>query len=242
MKRMLTLFTVGAVVFAVADGASAKNNEKDDAPSISISTIDLHGVGFDATVSYDRAWSTFIGTPTLDGDSLVFGSAAGWLFASAPDSAPGPATSVSPSFSMFISATNGNVLDSIRMGVNGSYELSGANTRVFGEIDWRLVPDANGADDGSLSVAAATQKAGDAVSGLWNESANWTLLNAQSVAFTITPNLAAFASGNNRTASIGLSQLDFGVSIAPVPEPETYLMMLAGLGIVGAVARRRSVR
>lgn len=28
-------------------------------------------------------------------------------------------------------------------------------------------------------------------------------------------------------------------SIAPVPEPETYAMLLAGLGLVGAVARRR---
>ncbi|QID19489.1 PEPxxWA-CTERM sorting domain-containing protein [Nitrogeniibacter mangrovi] len=32
------------------------------------------------------------------------------------------------------------------------------------------------------------------------------------------------------------------VLTAPVPEPETYAMMLAGLGLVGAVARRRSRR
>jgi hypothetical protein len=34
------------------------------------------------------------------------------------------------------------------------------------------------------------------------------------------------------------TQQDFLV-MAPVPEPETYAMLLAGLGIVGAVARRR---
>ena len=30
-----------------------------------------------------------------------------------------------------------------------------------------------------------------------------------------------------------------GNSIAPVPEPDAYAMLLAGLGLLGAVARRR---
>ena len=33
-----------------------------------------------------------------------------------------------------------------------------------------------------------------------------------------------------------------GVSVAAVPEPETYGMLLAGLGVMGAIARRRKVR
>ena len=33
--------------------------------------------------------------------------------------------------------------------------------------------------------------------------------------------------------------LDFGGTVAAVPEPETYAMMLAGLGLLGVVARRR---
>lgn len=32
------------------------------------------------------------------------------------------------------------------------------------------------------------------------------------------------------------------ISAAPVPEPETYAMLLAGLGLMGAVVRRRSMR
>lgn len=37
-------------------------------------------------------------------------------------------------------------------------------------------------------------------------------------------------------------QYVFAVSTLPVPEPETYAMMLAGLGLIGAVARRRMKR
>lgn len=35
------------------------------------------------------------------------------------------------------------------------------------------------------------------------------------------------------------SEAVYAVTLAPVPEPETYAMLLAGLGLVGAIARRR---
>jgi hypothetical protein len=45
-------------------------------------------------------------------------------------------------------------------------------------------------------------------------------------------------SGDNGT--VGFDNLQYGVLTA-VPEPETYALMLAGLGLVGALARRRKV-
>jgi len=33
--------------------------------------------------------------------------------------------------------------------------------------------------------------------------------------------------------------MDDFIYAAPVPEPETYAMLLAGLGLIGAVSRRR---
>ena len=42
--------------------------------------------------------------------------------------------------------------------------------------------------------------------------------------------------------SNGSSGAIFAGQIAPIPEPETYAMLLAGLGLMGAVVRRRSAR
>lgn len=61
--------------------------------------------------------------------------------------------------------------------------------------------------------------------------------------------LGIFADGSvvvtdNQTGCcvIRLGETKLELTTAPVPEPETYAMMVAGLGILGAVARRRRVR
>ncbi|MBK9347983.1 MAG: PEP-CTERM sorting domain-containing protein [Burkholderiales bacterium] len=41
--------------------------------------------------------------------------------------------------------------------------------------------------------------------------------------------------GNYRTLNVD----DLKITVTSVPEPETYAMLLAGLGLIGAVARRR---
>jgi hypothetical protein len=46
----------------------------------------------------------------------------------------------------------------------------------------------------------------------------------------------------NTNAGIGRPATRYGAAVTPVPEPSQWLMMLAGLGILGFIARRGSSR
>lgn len=58
--------------------------------------------------------------------------------------------------------------------------------------------------------------------------------------------LGAIIGGNEFQGGVSVGEFDATItsmtvsaSLAPVPEPETYAMLLAGLGLVGFMARRR---
>jgi hypothetical protein len=53
---------------------------------------------------------------------------------------------------------------------------------------------------------------------------------------TLNMNNGFVPGGNGSTAVFAINE------VAPIPEPETYAMMLAGLGMVGLAARRRKLR
>lgn len=64
-----------------------------------------------------------------------------------------------------------------------------------------------------------------------------TFYNRAFAAFTNTVSQVEVISGTEFRIRQGGGAFNFGV--APVPEPETYALMLAGLGAIGFVARRR---
>ncbi|WP_179958117.1 PEP-CTERM sorting domain-containing protein [Chitinimonas arctica] len=83
------------------------------------------------------------------------------------------------------------------------------------------------------ALAAGTLKAyaGGALLGSISfvNSNQWQFLNAN------------FIGADKVVISAGTALID-NFTINPVPEPETYAMLLAGLGLMGAVARRRNKR
>ena len=58
--------------------------------------------------------------------------------------------------------------------------------------------------------------------------------------FSFAQPLGGLTAGNSYTFEIrGYGNAFYAVTLAPVPEPESYAMLLAGLGLLGAIARRK---
>jgi hypothetical protein len=58
------------------------------------------------------------------------------------------------------------------------------------------------------------------------------------IASAVSPYSLTIGVAVNRTAA-GTSTGDLNLQVSAIPEPETYALMLAGLGLLGAVAKRR---
>jgi hypothetical protein len=126
----------------------------------------------------------------------------------------------------------------------GSYGASTSDPLSF-QTAWLFTQYSNGVYGNSVTVNDAMQQA---FWSLENEPGNPPLnLLAQSYVFSAN---AAVTSGYATLGNVRVLNLykdaayknyaqDQLVMLAPVPEPETYAMLLAGLGVMGAVVRRR---
>ena len=112
------------------------------------------------------------------------------------------------------------------------------------------------ADSGTAGVATVTPTFTDFPSGVmagsYDHTFDMTLASSYNSAFVtasggINGAFDALVAGlNSGTAYTNIHSADFPMGeirgflhAAPIPEPETYAMLLAGLGLIGAIARRR---
>jgi hypothetical protein len=97
-----------------------------------------------------------------------------------------------------------------------------------------------------VSVLSASYYRGDYFAGLdagatlvasWDDGKPLAAYNASMsvVAITLNPNIAGLGHASGDYARLFAN----GLAVTAVPEPETYAMMLAGLGLLGFVGRRR---
>lgn len=88
-----------------------------------------------------------------------------------------------------------------------------------------------------LSVAAtATPSTGNALSGAFNDSRNsgYTFTGGTTYQVKVSGHTTANIPGGSGTVSVTA----MNAIMTAVPEPESYAMLLAGLGLIGTVVRR----
>ncbi len=99
-----------------------------------------------------------------------------------------------------------------------------SNSAAYQAMVWEVLYETSGTF--SFTGGTFTASSGDAAAQTALNGINWGSIAGQAVT-------------HNVDQLYSRSHQDFMV-YAPVPEPETYAMMLAGLGLMGAVARRRT--
>lgn len=134
---------------------------------------------------------------------------------------------------------------------------SKANLSQFGLVDTlinnnNLLPthttNADGASTASSGNAYVGNGASFGTAGKWQNKATFVALANEGVAqnfYMLDSNNGISSTKALVTPYDGTFNYSAGVltySVAPVPEPESYAMLLAGLGMIGAVVRRRTRR
>jgi hypothetical protein len=203
-------------------------------------SVTLSGSTFDVT--YDSALVGLFGTPTLIGDVLS------WFPSGSPGftaQTSGGISVTNSTFAMTVAAKPGYYLASFGLGEGGDYFYfgTGAGVAVSGQLRVTPLP-------GSVSstpIAPTTTFSSNVFPDFSTD--NWAASSApiNAPAMTTLANvsvqniLAAYANPSEfpSYAFIEKKEAFLTVSTVPVPEPETYAMMLAGLGVIGFLASRR---
>lgn len=111
---------------------------------------------------------------------------------------------------------------------------------LLGSYGLQVVSVTGGNSHFSLSGITGTSnlEAGSFVAGTVGLDTSVTGNFSSSWAIKVADSAIGLGGGKNLTNTDVLT-LNVNATVTPVPEPETYAMLLAGLGIMGAVARRR---
>jgi len=197
----------------------------------------LSSTAFDIT--YDDALVGLFGTPTLLGNSLFF----------APSGSPGFTAQTgagidvtNSTFAFTITANPGFALDSFSLTEEGDYFFFGdtAGVDVSGQL--RVKPLTSGSSTLTANVADTSFVANAALDFQTHDWQTGAFISTSPMSVgqvSIQNILAAYAAGDLAYSFIEKKNVELTIGVSAVPEPETYALMLAGVGMVGFAARRR---
>ena len=212
-----------------ADAADAAASDKliwgDSHKSVAFTFVLTNTSSVTFSVLANTAFNTGVGNVAslLPGFSIYEGKAAVSPFTSPQSSADYDFSAASAAW--LLNANPGNA--------NLPFQAYGGVWNATG--DWKVGGD--GDSVGVLSALTSFSYKGTAIDSDLNGSASGT--------FVLGPGTYSVFIGGNNYADYG-NPLKFGLNatlaVTAVPEPETYAMMLAGLSLLGFVARRRRAR
>ncbi|MEW6019789.1 MAG: PEP-CTERM sorting domain-containing protein [Pseudomonadota bacterium] len=191
--------------------------------------------GNNVSFSFDANALGLFGTASVDGDSLVF-SPANFL-------ASGAAPSATQTVNITVTANPGYFLSAFSLAEEGEYRLPSLSDMVW------LQGNLTALDiEGNTSLSVASNIVGPAfvggTSGSWQGGAavvlpasGWGGADGLVTSVSLTINNYLFATGGGQ---IWKEAITVEAIATPVPEADTALMMLAGLGLVGLMASRRT--
>jgi hypothetical protein len=195
----------------------------------SINGLNNTGLGASGTLDTNYALTVTAGTTVISNTSPYITSASVWPVGSAWLQNSASSKWVTPTI---------NQGDSFDAGSNGVYTYT-LSFDLTGYISSTAMFTGRIASDNSVVVKLNSNNLGSS-SGF----ASWSSFSANSgfVSGWNTLEFVVTNSQQNGGNPTGLRVEFLDSNVAPIPEPETYAMLLGGLALMGAVARRRKTK
>jgi hypothetical protein len=211
-------------------------------------------VGPNVSFTYDDALLGLFGTPTLAGDSLVFTPTD--FFVESSNGVDGLVVT-NETLNIRIAANPGYQFSSVSLTERGDYYLIGSDAEVAvgGQIRVIDLDDPLNNEVTSNIAASAPLDVHTTLGGF--TTTNWTATasvvvpgaaagwggadgNVDSINLTIENLLLARTTAAGSSAFIEKKFSGSSMIVSAIPEAETWAMLLAGLGLVGFMVRRRA--
>lgn len=199
-------------------------------------TTTMSGTNFD--ISFEN--TGLFGTPTIVGNSIV------WSPSSFAANTTSDMTLVNSTFSVTITAKNNLSLNSFSLTEAGDYSYFGTGNGVAagGELRVTNLVGTPSTQVSDIMMAGSTMPNATVVpfpTQKWNADAMVSMSTTKATA-QVQNLLAAWASDTTALDYAFIQKKNIVLEVGMVPEPETYAMMLAGLGALGFLASRRRNR
>jgi len=218
--KLRTIFASLALVFASSSHADTLITFEEVPSGLAAMVNAFTPVPVNSRLSNQYLSSNGVSFSSLAGYVALVNHGLGEPTASVPNIIGGTAADGTLSYNAPITISFFDTANTSVQAVTGSFKIQG---------DWHPLP-------GGSVFATAYGVAGNVLGSTSDTDDKIYGVSGPVLQFNIAGIHSVVISGDNGT--VGFDNLEYGVLTA-VPEPETYALMLAGLGLVGALARRR---